>query len=96
MSRREEKGRPSTPGAKKEPPRPPTPKIPTPRSDRSSASSRRNQVLPLEISRPKSREESRRPVVLEDRGVGSDSDDTMKGSVATAATKGSDSRFVDQ
>ncbi|XP_065933670.1 serine/arginine repetitive matrix protein 2 isoform X4 [Magallana gigas] len=90
VSRREEKARPSTPGAKKEPPRPPTPKIPTPRSDRSGASSRRNQVPPLEISRTRAPEETRRPVV-EDRGVGSDSDDTMRGSVATAATKGSDS-----
>lgn len=93
VSRREEKARPSTPGAKKEPPRPPTPKIPTPRSDRSGASSRRNQVPPLEISRTRAPEETRRPVV-EDRGVGSDSDDTVRGSVATAATKGSDSRCV--
>lgn len=93
VSRREEKVRPSTPGAKKEPPRPPTPKIPTPRSDRSGASSRRNQVPPLEISQTRAPEETRRPVV-EDRGVGSDSDDTVRGSVATAATKGSDSRCV--
>lgn len=91
VSRHEEKVRPPTPGSKKEPPRPPTPKIVTPRSDRSGASSRRNQIPPLEILR--SREELRRPTV-ESRGVGSDSDDTVKDSVATAATKGSESRFV--
>jgi hypothetical protein len=96
VTRQEEKVRPPTPGTKKEPPRPPTPKIVTPRSDRSTASSRRNQVPPLEILR--SREELQRPVappvVVESRRAGSDSDDTVKDSVATAATKGSDSRFV--
>ncbi|XP_061164853.1 uncharacterized protein LOC133173820 isoform X2 [Saccostrea echinata] len=90
VTRSKEKDRPLTPGAKKEPPRPPTPKIPTPRSDRSGTSIRRNQVPALDIPQPRSREEVRRPLV-EDRGAGSDSDDTARVSVATAATKGSDS-----
>ena len=78
--------------------RPPTPGVKTPRSERSATPIKRQEAPRTEVERPRSREErprSRedRPLSREDVAVGSDSDDTVKDSVATAATRGSESRY---
>ncbi|KAK3087416.1 hypothetical protein FSP39_005595 [Pinctada imbricata] len=93
ITRQEEAVRPPTP-ARKEAVRPPTPGVKTPRSERSATPVRRQDAQRIEAERPGSREELQRsevPRMTEDRAVGSDSDDTVKDSVATAGTRGSES-----